>query len=413
MPETTTIRNLQNASETARRGKHRGEGVGRIWIVGLLLLLLPGCAWPGRFPRLGIGLPTKPRCVLDNPTQTELVEYLNESISRVPRWRCNEVTITSRGALGIPITLRAMIAVEERRNFRLVAHAGGGGTEVDLGSNDERFWFYARQSDRPGIYTCRHELIDEAQQGMPLPLNPEWFTEVLGVVPFENSEVTMQNHEKNKNWVYLIRDRKVPEGMKGMQLVTLVDCCQGLIIEQRLQETNGPVVAFARMRDFKKHPSSDSLIPHKVDLEWPQAKMGLTLNLKRIDISESPFATQMFDMPQIASVPVHDFSGNMARNQGPKRRSDVEEFREQRGRGREYVENGFDERDRSKEEFEEELPEQDLPRRRGSEENYVERSTPDEESTDDPGDEEPAFSRTRGVDLPDEEEFRDRNPFEE
>jgi hypothetical protein len=303
------------------------------------------------------------------------------------------------------------MAVEERRNFRLVANSAGGATEIDLGSNEERFWFYARQSDRPGVFTCKHELFDEAQQGMPLPLNPEWFTEVLGVVPFENSEVTMQPHEKNRNFSYLIRDRKVPEGAKPMELVTLVDCCQGVIIEQTLREKNGNKVAFARMRDFRKHPSSDTPIPHKVDLEWPQANMGLTLNMKRIDITQSPFATQMFDMPQITSVPVHDFSGNTARNQRPKRRSDTEEFRE--GQGGDFVEKEFDERDRGEEAVEEDLPRQALPQRTRSEENFVERSSSADEFDDEPGDDEPAFSRTRGVDLPDEEEVRDRNPFAE
>lgn len=374
---SSDIHEIKTANMAVRRPKRRAVRAGWYAIV-CLLLILQGCAWPGIGRRPGVlGLRPPPRCVLDNPTQTELVNYLNESIANVPRWRCNDVSISSRGALGIPITLRAMIAVEERRNFRLVAQAGGGGTEVDLGSNDERFWFYARQSDRPGIYTCRHELIDEAQQGMPLPLNPEWFTEVLGVVPFENSEVTMQPHEKNKNLVYLIRDRKVPEGAKPMQLVTQVDCCQGFITEQRLQEKNGAVIAFARMRDYKKHPSCDSLIPHKVDLEWPQAKMGLTLTMKRIDISQSPYASQMFDMPQIASVPVHEFSGNMARNQRPKQRSDASEFRDAVEPEQEYAEKEFE-----------------------------------EESSAELDDTEEEYSRTRGERRLEQDDFRGGNPFE-
>lgn len=356
----------------------------RAFIVISLLTSLSGCAWPGLFrgQKPNWILPNRRTCVLDNPTQTEIVDYLNESIARVPRWRCNEVSIKSRGALGIPITLRANIAVEERRNFRLVAQGPGGGTEVDLGSNEERFWFYARQSERPGVYTCRHELIDEAQRDMPLPLNPEWFTEVLGVVPFENSEVTMKDHERNGNWKYLVRDRKCPEGTKPMQLVTLVDCCQGLIIEQRLQETNGPVIAFARMRDFKKHPGCESRIPYTVDLEWPQAKMGLSLHMNRIDISQSPFASQLFDMPQIASVPVHEYSGNLARNRPQTPRSE-----RNAAPSREFTERGVELREL---EEDDEFNEDEAP----------------------PPAAQVEFSRSRGRSLPRETELEDSPPAE-
>jgi len=358
-----------HSPRTSARRLVRIEGstaVRRAWLaICCCLIISSGCAWPG-FRRGFANWPIRgSSCVLENPTQTELVNYLNESISKIPRWQCNDVTIKSRGALGMPISLRAIIAVEQRRNFRLVAQGPGGGTEVDLGSNDERFWFYARQSDRPGIYTCRHELLGEAQQEFPLPLNPDWFAEVLGVVPFENSEVTMKPHERNANWAYLIRDREETEGTAPLQIVTLVDCCQGLIVEQRLQEANGSVIAFARMREFKKHPGCQSRIPYVVDLEWPKAKIGLTLQMRRIDIKESQFAGQMFEMPQIASVPVHEYSGNMARRQRQERSEELDNAGEI-----EFVES-------------EEAP----PKRR---ENY---------------------SRTRGRQLPQGEDRR--NPFEE
>src|SRR5579871_3289511 len=133
---------------------------------------LPGCSWVGVRKYWHSNL-ADARCDLPaQPTATEVVEYLNRNIAKSPSWRCTEVKISSHGS-GIPISVRATIAVQQPRNFRMTAESLVG-NEVDVGSNNERFWFWVRQGDR-AVYTARHDELHRAK--LPIPFQPDWIIE--------------------------------------------------------------------------------------------------------------------------------------------------------------------------------------------------------------------------------------------
>lgn len=279
---------------------------GRCFVVAILSMAInftSGCAW-SRFGQREIQA-APASTSLQSASKDELVAHINQNIAKTPRWRCTDVRISAHGRLGLGMQLSAMLAVEEPRNFRLVAHSAGGLTEVDLGSNEERFWFYVRQADQPGVYTAKHEQTEQAMQYLPLPIQPDWFAEALGVIPLNAEDVELKPHERNPKLAYLVSTRQV-RGQKPIQLVSVVDKPRGLIMEQRLTSPKGDVIATARMSNHKQHPESGAVIPYQVDINWPQAKMGMTMVLGRVDIDETPFASQTFDMPQLKNAPVRE-----------------------------------------------------------------------------------------------------------
>jgi len=218
-----------------------------------------------------------------------------------------------------------MLAVEEPRNFRLVAQTAQGATEVDLGSNEERFWFYVRQAPEPGIYTCKHEQMQQALKYLPFPIQPDWFAEVLGVIPFHEDQVELTEHGKNPQWVFLTR-KVQSEGFEGMKVVTVVDKQHGLIQEQRLISPQNQVLATARMLSYRRHPETGAMIPYRVDFEWPREKLGLSLVMKRIDVeSTTPFPSQTFDMPELKNAPIHDLGRAPVQKVRHNRKRDAEE----------------------------------------------------------------------------------------
>ena len=70
--------------------------------------------------------------------------------------------------------------IQRPRCFRL--RADGIGPEVDLGSNDQLFWFWIKRSQPPAIYFCRHDQFATSRARQMIPIHPNWLIEALGTL---------------------------------------------------------------------------------------------------------------------------------------------------------------------------------------------------------------------------------------
>ena len=113
-------------------------------------------------------------------TLDEITDHLNQERSRVMGWRSTDVRIKATGEGIIAPSLSASICVQSPRNLRLMASSPLG-TEVDFGSNTDRFWFWAKRQEPKILMTGSHEGLGQ-QQVLPIPFPPAWLMEALGVV---------------------------------------------------------------------------------------------------------------------------------------------------------------------------------------------------------------------------------------
>ncbi len=236
----------------------------------------------------------------------DLVAYLNRNIDRIDAWRSDKVTLKAHGSILLP-SLNAMMAVERPRNFRLQGTVVNSNV-VDLGSNDERFWFWMKNDKEPGIVTARHDCLRAAQQRLPLPFEPDWLIEALGVIPLDPDEIKFERHESDPKKCLFRRRRKGPDGA-SLDLVTTVDTCQGTIISHSLADRAGNFVALARMSEHLHDGKTGILLPHTIELSWPQEKLGLTIRAGAIEVNPVTLPAKQFEMPRIADCPVYDIGG--------------------------------------------------------------------------------------------------------
>src|SRR5262249_10156370 len=76
------------------------------------------------------------------PTAAQLVYYINDNADRVKSLRCNDVGLQcSQGLRTVGLTGR--MVCQKPRNFRMSAKLMGQ-DELDLGSNDQEFWFWVK-----------------------------------------------------------------------------------------------------------------------------------------------------------------------------------------------------------------------------------------------------------------------------
>jgi hypothetical protein len=267
-----------------------------------LSVTLPGCVWFRNFT--GARLTSPPPCVLAaDASKEQVVAYLNENTQKITSWRTDKATISTRGKAGIPMRVGATIAVEAPRNFRLIAHSPIS-NEVDLGSNQENFWFWNKHNEEKYVFVAHH---DEPAK-FPFPFQPDWIIEALGVIDIEPEEVTMQPGKPGSNTVYLMADRVSPQGQK-VRKVTVVDTCRGVIREHALYDSvRGQLIARAILSGHFRDQSSEAVIPTQIELEWPQAQLGMKMTLAEIEVNPRRVPGKVWTVPHYTGYPVYNLT---------------------------------------------------------------------------------------------------------
>ncbi len=155
-------------------------------------------------------------------------------------------------------TLRASIAYERPRRFRLRAETGLTGPEVDLGSNDQVFWFWVRRSQPPAVYFCRHEQYLTGRARQIIPVDPSWVIEALGVAELDPGLPHQGPFPAKGNRLEVRTIRETPEGPTTK--VTIIDALTAWVMEQRILRRPGP--AAGQLRGGRLPPRSAERLVH-------------------------------------------------------------------------------------------------------------------------------------------------------
>jgi hypothetical protein len=116
----------------------------------------------------------------------------------------------------------------------------------------------------------------------------------------------MQPGPPGSNSVYLIADRVSPQGFK-IRKITIVDTCRGVVREHRLQDLHGQTIARAVLSGYPDKPARADL-PTKIDLDWPQAELTMTMTLSDIEVNPPRLPPDLWLVPHIAGYAVYDLT---------------------------------------------------------------------------------------------------------
>ena len=149
----------------------------------LALLLLLTLRGHGRrsCPQFIQQYPTGPRVLPQAATLSEVITAVNNNNAKIRSLYTTDATVS---ASLIP-SLRANLALERPRRFRMRAETGITGPEADVGSNDQLFWFWVRRLQPPAMYYCSHRQFPVSRVRELVPVEPDWLIEALGITGFD------------------------------------------------------------------------------------------------------------------------------------------------------------------------------------------------------------------------------------
>lgn len=263
------------------------------------LVALSGCMGLG-WSRPGVDFGER---LQPNVTKSVLVARINENVVRLHSWRSTDVKIR---VAGVPVELSAQVAVRTPRNFRLRATSVMG-EEADIGSNAERLWFWMRRGGRPEVITVRHD--DVGRVRLPIPFQPDWLMEVMGVIPLDESQFVMHPNGPDGT-LSLVGEGVSPTGEPITRTIR-VEANYGLVLGHSLH-IGDRTVATATLSDHRSDPVSGVILPHRIQIDWPQAQTSMTLRIGRIEVNpDLDHAASLWQIP--TTYPHLDLSRQLPR----------------------------------------------------------------------------------------------------
>ena len=261
---------------------------------GVLTLGSSGCAWLTPPPRVAL-----PQTLPPSPTLEQVIRVVNYNSSQIHSFSTDEAVLS---VPGMP-SLRTNIAFERHRRLRLRAGTGITGAELDMGSNDELFWIWIKR--QPPLYYCRHDQFALSPARRMLPIDPEWLIEALGIAELDPGLAHQGPFPQPGGRLEIRTVRQTADGPATK--ITLVDAATGVVVEQRVHDSQGLLVARASASRHRRDPMSGLIMPGVVKIECPRAQLSMWLELGKVDIN-SPRGNpaELWAMPRFRDWPTVD-----------------------------------------------------------------------------------------------------------
>jgi hypothetical protein len=278
--------------------RHSSFGILPKPAITLATLLLLFTASGSACPWMRTGGEILPVTLPDTATLDQLTAAVNDNTARVQSLLATQATISLPGAPTLPVSL----ALEPPLRFRLRASIALIGPVVDLGSNDELFWLWIKQSQPPALYYCRHDQFAGSAARRLMPVEPEWIVEALGLVRFDPADLPQGPTPVGSGRVQIrsVRHSSVGELTK----ITVVDPARAIVLEQDLYDVRGQLVASARTSAHRRDPVTGAILPRHIEIDYPGAQLTMKIDIADLQVNAlGPQNAQYWIKPEYAGFP--------------------------------------------------------------------------------------------------------------
>lgn len=248
--------------------------------------LLVGCESGGK--RFIFGpTPTPTPAPAGVPTAEALVDYLNENARRIQSLRCTDVDIEASQKLQV-INVRAKMMSSKPRNFLMTASAFAKPL-VDLGSNDNEFWFWFSQMPDPHQYFCTYKDFEEGKVArFPFPFQPDWIMEALGMGPYGPASKYTLEHDATT--LKLVEKTRTPQGQAVRKVIVIsrrpVQAPQAQVqAYMLLDDATGKEICSAQIQEVHVDSTTGAVVPKRMDLRVPAENARLRITFNRMDVN--------------------------------------------------------------------------------------------------------------------------------
>ena len=291
------------------------------WFAGLAVVVaavscLPGC-------KRDVQPDTPVTATTEKPTAANLVAYMNENARLVSSIKSTQVQIDAKQG-GEAIGLEGSLFCQKPRDFRLRAVVAGQ-PAVDIGSNDNEFWFWISQAkDQDGVarvHYCSYQDMAAGKARMPFPFQPDMIVAALGMGEYDpTKEYTLKEDART---LQLVEPAASAQGDKVYKVTVFnkarVAPGKPQVLAYVLQDEKGNEVCRANVLEVQTVPAAGdarAVLPLKVQLVWKQQQIEMAMRLYNTQVNgiEPQKAAKLFSRADLSIPAVNLAQGTEAPN---------------------------------------------------------------------------------------------------
>ena len=266
------------------------------WLGILSLLFVSGGATCSR-RQAPLPYPPPPMVFNTAPSLEELTAVVNRT-QNIRQLSSNSASVEMLSMPSLP-RLGATINLEREQRFRLRASLPIVFAGLDMGSNDEMFWFEVPEGMSKTLYYARHDQYRQQLTRAILPVDPTWVMDALGLVQLDASTVVAGPITRTDGKLETRNTMPMPDGI--YQRVCFIDPNAGYVTDQFLYAPDGKLIAKSTASQHRFYPEQQCAIPHRVELHLNPA-VGPPLSM-RIDVSSYAINQLLSGDPQLFTMP--------------------------------------------------------------------------------------------------------------
>ena len=263
----------------------------------------PGCRWNEWFVRNSPAAPPIAFSALPGPD--EALTAINSNTQRIQSLQTQGATISIPG---VP-PIGAEIAMARPRNLRFRAGTNLLGQQLDLGSNDELFWFWAARAPQPAVFFARHEQFATSPARQMLAIEPAWLIEALGAVEIDPASILEGPLAADNGRVHI--RTKMPSTAGNNSRLIVIDKKYAWVLEQHVYDEQGELLASSRTSQHEYYPLDGVSLPKRIEVQIPQGQLRFQLDVARWAINQPAVEGQaLYELPreQLSTHPFIDLA---------------------------------------------------------------------------------------------------------
>lgn len=218
-----------------------------------------------------------------------IVAYLNSNASRLDTIQASSIDVTASMGPSQRINLPGKLVAKKPDGFRMNLNGPVGLQQVaDLGSNHDEFWFWIKGpiGEPSPQYYCSYKDLEKGIPFMPIPFQPQWIMEALGLGPYGPPE--RYRLEYDDQTLRLVEKARSPQGIVVRKVI---------VMKRRPMTAPEPQVTHYLLIDDLTNKEicsahitqvmvlNGAVVPKKLELNWRERNATLSILLEKVSVN--------------------------------------------------------------------------------------------------------------------------------
>jgi len=260
------------------------------------------CSQSLRNPFAPLG-PPAPNVLTVGASIDQVISAVNLNAGRIQSYQTNNASITVPGMPAIPL-LRGNIVAQRPGRLRLQASTALTGPEVDMGSNDELFWFWVKRNEPPALYFSRHDQFVGSAAQQVMPIDPKWLLDALGMAQFSPND---QHQGPLPHGDGTLEIRSIIQSPTGtLTKSTVIDASRAWVLEQHIYDSGGQLMVSSRASRHRFYPAMGVSLPQEIEIRVPAMQLALSIDVGTVLLNQVAENPALWTLPVLSGYPQID-----------------------------------------------------------------------------------------------------------